>query len=82
MGTTSSDGHEGWILPWWGFILGLCLLIPTLVRFDWEGWTGVDIFFAATGTVLVIACVSRLGIILSRARHYRAKAETEGRDAL
>lgn len=78
MSTTSSAGHEGWILPWYGFILGLCLLIPTLRWSVREGWTGADIFFVATGLVLVIVCVTSLAIILRRALQHRAKAETEG----
>ena len=81
MSTTSSAGHEDWILPWWGFVGGLCLLIPTLVRVEREGWTGVDIFFVITGMVLATACITRLGILLSRGQRYRMKAEPEGRDS-
>ena len=77
MSTTSSAGDEGWILPWYGFILGLCLLIPTLLRLQREGWTGVTIVFVTTGTALVIFCVTRLGIVLSRTLN-SIKAETEG----
>lgn len=44
MSTTSSAGHEGWILPWYGFILGLCMSIPTLRWSVQEGWTGMTFF--------------------------------------
>lgn len=79
MSPTSSAVHEGWVLPWYGFILGLCLLIPTLLQLEREGWTGVNVVFVATGAVLVIVCLIRLAVILTRAlRSVEAGAEGSG----
>jgi formate-dependent nitrite reductase membrane component NrfD len=78
MSTASFALYGGWLRAWFGGVLGVCLILPTLLRVGkGEVWTGVNIFFEVAGTVLVISCVVRLLIILSHTQRRGAK-DTQG----
>lgn len=80
MSASSSDGYANWVPAWAGFAVGLCTVLPTLLKLERGGWTEADIWSLAAGTVLVISCVTRLVIILPQTIRQDAKAETEGHE--
>jgi hypothetical protein len=72
----SNDPFEptpGWFKLWCGFVVGLCLILPTLLRLEREGWTAADLLFLVPGALLVIFCPLRL-ISLRRNRQREALA--------
>jgi uncharacterized membrane protein len=76
MSTASSARYGGWFQAWCGLVVGVCLILPALLRLEREGWTGFNIFFVVVGTLLVIFWVTRM-VVLSRAKRQGAPAETE-----
>jgi uncharacterized membrane protein len=78
MSTASSNRYGGWFQAWCGLVVGVCLVLPALLRLEEQGWTGFNIFFVVVGTVLAIFWATRL-LILGRTRRQGAPAETERR---
>jgi hypothetical protein len=78
MSITSSARFGSWFQAWCGLGVGVCLILPVLLRLEEEGWTGANIFFGIAGTVLTIFWVTRL-VLLGWIKRREASTETEGR---
>lgn len=69
----------GWFQAWCGLVIGICIILPVLLRLDGEGWTGPNIFLMVAGVVLTIVWVTKL-ISLGRTngRKSQQKQEADG----
>lgn len=77
-GSYQSWVSRSWVLPWSGFAVGLCLIIPTLLHAGRRGWIDFDVPILVAGIVLVIVCATRLAIILGRFGGAQARDEDSG----
>lgn len=69
----------GWFQAWCGLVVGICIILPVLLRLDGEGWTGPNIFLMVAGIVLTIVWVTKL-VSLGRTngRKSQQKQEVDG----
>lgn len=65
MSRTTSSRYGPQLLNWCTLIIGICVVLPPLLRLDKEGWTGPNVFFAVLGIVLTCFSAARL-LLLGR----------------
>lgn len=60
MAEPSSPPHGSWFRAWCGLVVGVCVVLPVLLRLEHEGWTGVDVFLMLAGLALMIGWAAKL----------------------
>lgn len=76
MSPSSSARYGNQFVAWCGLIVGICVVLPPLLRLGQEGWTGPNIFFVAAGALLILVWSFRL-IFLNRDKHHRRTLEAK-----
>lgn len=69
----------GWLPAWCGLVVGICIILPVLLRLDGEGWTGPNIFLMVAGILLTMVWVAKL-VSLGRTNGRKSQQKQEADD--
>lgn len=70
----------GWLTAWWGFVAGLCFIIPLLTHLAKDGWTGAYVDSVVAGTALTVLCSFRKASIEVRVANTKREDDWTSKD--
>lgn len=60
MNRTASTRYGSQLVNWCTLVVGICVVVPPLLRLEKEGWSGPNVFFVVCGILLICFSAARL----------------------